>query len=288
MSYSVRYTPFSAIYDEGYIYDWPDGLSKEGREYLKKILIDNNRLSLSLSELDVNEDMSDNRYFIRLSKGAVLFRLGEHQGDACKDTAIIGIYIEEDYVTTAWLMIDKLMTFLYSEQLFEDTDGEYVVYEDLLDEIYEGYESDHKINENGEVMLYSFAISIMDPHIPNVKHYPLPMTEELINRATNAADNKSLEAVFNSKKILQPDDSFNRYKGFCIERNTDEAGHVSLKDILFRRTPASHSLWKLTDLKRAESFELESVEDGKMVKFRNLLSEVDTYTQSRLSFDERG
>ncbi|MBR6146866.1 MAG: hypothetical protein IKQ44_00760 [Lachnospiraceae bacterium] len=288
MSYSIKYSPFSAYFDRGYIYDWPHALSDEGKELIKKILRDNNALALNLSQLEVSEDMSDNRYFIILPEGALLFRLGEHQGEKYNDTAIIGIFIEKEYVSTAWLMINKLMSYIYSEYLYQNDEEQCVVYEDILDEIHSSITFDDiPIDLEYDEKPYSFAISAIDPKIPNVRHYPLQITTELINRVTNLADDRSLEPVFNSKKITQVDEESNLYKGVYIERYIDSNNHGFLKERLFINWGGAHSSWVVSRAGDAMTSELECILEGKVTKFSKLKSEINANLRGKGTFMER-
>ena len=117
MSYSIRYSKLSAYYQgEGYSFSWPDKLSQCGRDMLKDILCTYNHTYSRLETAGLNQiEMSDGIYFFLLDEGAVLLRVGGYQSDVCFSAALIGLFLEHDYIPTALVFsIYTYTIFLFS------------------------------------------------------------------------------------------------------------------------------------------------------------------------------
>lgn len=285
MSYNVKLTKFFGWHEnEGYAFEWPRQISKNSRNVIRSIVYKHNRLAMHLRENQSGtEGLLDNTYFLIFEEGAVLFRIVEHKNDMCIGSAVLGLYIDLDYLPTAWLMIDKLDRYLHAEGLEELTECmnravwegeierasmEVMISEEELDQIPPMSWKRPPLNESGNKEPISFAVSMIDPEIDNVFYYPNDFAKDVLDDFAKKMDLKNLEQLFssviftNEKKIEETEDTF------TISRNLVEKEKRGIKSIFsFKDKQDKPATWACNEK------ELLCLEAGKPVLFSKLLKE---------------
>ncbi len=273
MSYSIMYSRMSAFFlDEEYSFFWPEKVSESSRTLLKNILYSYNRKYLRMEKCGLDQrQLPGGVYFFLLEEGAVLFKVGGYESDTCYGAALIGLFFEREYVTTAWLMIDKLVRLITVGDL--DLLGEDKASEKEIDELFQGKNCrDFLINPNGEEQLYSFAIAPMDPCRNGVRYFSNFNGKAEMDRAAGHRKNNTFESVFSLKSIFRDQLLEDKYENVYLERTEKEkTGFFKLSS--FGRTWGIRSS---DDCDKVCFKELECIEDGKAISFSALVDEVDS------------
>lgn len=274
MSYSIRYTNILATAKNGsYMFSWPDELSESSRLYIENIIYNQNKIAVNINNENLRKQaLEDNIYFLIFEEGAVVFCLRAYQDANNCETVLMGMYISKKYITTAWLMLNKVITFVKNYDFAIDSlAGE--VYESDLDYVITKAErkmdsSIIKIDNSP----YSFAIGLFDPKITNVEFYPC----KYINSIAVNADCFTDETL---SRVVESDCEFDEYldeeyQKFLIERHNSQEKH-SIRDIFKRKE--SHSLWDLrkTNIYGDDVKELDFLEDKKIIPFSRIREAIE-------------
>ena len=277
MSYSIKYSSVTALYgDVDYDYHWPSELADESRQCIKRILFDYNKLAFELEKDNSRVgDYSNNIYFFNFEEGSVLFCLRENDGIACMHASAMGMYIKREYLSTAWLMLDKLISFVRTYD-FEVDSLNGLVFEHELDYIHN--EITNKLDcsyiWNYDETPYSFAVAMLNPNIDGVRYYPTEMTLDKVINGLDYFKIKSLENIFSSSHLYNKSIFCGGSNEYCIERYYDEHSRRGLADFFSRRNSDSqYSLWAMrkTSDGKNQVVNLKCLDKEKMVRFCKIL-----------------
>ncbi len=274
MSYSVRYSKINAFFEgENYSFSKPEVLTQDSMNLIKRILFSYNSEYLKNEGNGLEHgEIPNGVYFFVLDEGAVLFRVGAYRSEICYSAAMIGMFFSTEYVATAWFLIDKLVRLIMSDTFYSIEDE--MLYEDELDELLvpDGL-LDLNINPDGETSIYSFAISNSDPELKEV-HF-IKQTDEvcMVDSKTEKRKHLGIEDILGLRSISPEDTLEDIYDQVMIGRN------IEVKNRLFRWKADSCHHWgiKETGVSKEGGFhELECIEDGKIISFKDLTGEVDS------------
>lgn len=227
MSYSIRCSNFFSIEkDDGYDIIWPNDLSETNRIYLENILFDQNKKNTFLFNREsLATSVNDNCFFLILDDGGVLFHLKNAcHGDLC--TNIEGLFIPKMYLSTAWIMIDKLAVYVLNGEFDELFESE-VLYENDLDEFIEktGHAYQLPFDISHYEVPFSFAIALVNPRIPTVEFYPCKSLADMMNISQDKRKKDDLD-----HDVYESDDhsitALGNTQDFVIERFHPKKGLV--------------------------------------------------------------
>jgi len=261
MSYKVCFENISAIYNgQDYSYKWSDLMREESIDIIKSILFDHNNIAVSLEAGSENiSKINDNMYFLAFEEGAVLFKLEVEENQGLPFARLQGMFFEHIYVTTAWLLIDRLKVLLqfineakYCE-LCEITENE-------LDELAEnsGLESQSEINPLGSVDLYSFAIGAKNPNITGVEFYP-SMEIEVDN-------DKRADILSKTLGMEGNDEGPAKFNDYYLEKNA--------KKSFFSFLDKRNKSWEIIDDRLGDHKTIGNLENNINIQFQELLEKL--------------
>lgn len=276
MSYAVKYKSIFASYGEvEYNYHWPEELSEASRQCIQKILYDYNKLAFELEKADEESvEYSKNIYLFHFEEGSVLFCLQGYDGTPCSYASVAGMFIDREYLSTAWLMLDKLISFILVYDFSKDSlNG--LVYENELDFITENIETnqDYSYIWTGVEEPFSFAIALLNPKLEEVKYFPFELSLDKILDGLDYFKVKNLEKVLATKSVYSVGTSYSNVSDYWIERYPEEKKKKSLFDYFPQKNKGiNHSLWvmKKSTGTDSEITELKCLDDEKMVRFKKI------------------
>ena len=269
MGYSVGYQKISGYYDgTEYVFLFPDSIKPVDREKVEQILYDSSRYLLG-KNCATDSQLGDNVYFFIFMEGAVLFRIGMLTDEECNSAAMVGLFFPEEYVPTAWFLLDALAGLIRSKG-YEDLDDIGPISEA---EVLELACPDHRLTGIKQKDPRSFALFVINPHIENVVFYPLSSepvksSAEIMLDGLAAADDRKY-ASLSATGLL--DDVY-------IERFQEPAK----RKLFVKRKP--HTTWVMkagAGMNNNVVMQMYSLEAGNPVTLSSLLNKAQKLTYSK-------